>query len=320
MTLARQVMWRVAYLIPLLFVISLLVFFISQAGPADPIRDALSQKMSPEQIEQIRQAYGLDRPAWAQYLSWLKDIFTNGGGLSLSVRSPVSGIVLPAFRNTLILGAASVFLTVVLGVAIGFVSGIRHGRLVDRVAMLFVQVGSNLPVYWFGLIIIWLMAVQLRWLPAGGMHDLRSDGGVGDLMLHLIAPAFAAALVSMLIIARLVRGAVIETKQSDYIRTYRSQGFGRAAILGKHIGRNVLPPIVSTTGLSIGAVITGVVFVETIFSWPGIGSVLLNAIAGSDYPVIQAGILLVATTFVVVNLVTDVLLDLLNPRLRHGGA
>ncbi|GAB2843021.1 ABC transporter permease [Actinocorallia aurea] len=318
--MARRILWRLAGLVPMLFVISLLVFFIAKAGPADPIRGALSQKMSPEQIEQIREAYGLNRPAWAQYFGWLKDLVTDGGGISLSVRSPVSELVYPAFGNTLILGAASTLLTVVLGVAIGFVSGLRHGRLTDRIAMLFVQIGSNLPIYWFGLIIIWLTAVRWRWLPAGGMHDLRGDGGFGDLLLHLVAPAFAASLVSMLIIARFVRAAVIESEQSDYIRTYRSQGFGRGAILGKHIGRNVLPPIVNTTGLTVGSVITGVVFVETIFSWPGIGSVLLNAIAGSDYPVIQSGILLVAVTFVLVNLVTDVALDLLNPRLRHGGA
>jgi peptide/nickel transport system permease protein len=316
--MTRRILVRLAATVPLLFVISLLVFFISKAGPADPVRDALSQKMSPAQIEEIRKAYGLDRPAWAQYLSWLKSLFTDGGGISLSLRAPVSGIVFPAFRNTLILAAASVLLSVVLGVLIGFLAGIRHGRLADRLTMLFVQIGSNLPVYWFGLIIIWLTAVEWRRLPAGGMHDLRTDGGFGDLLLHLAAPAFAASLVSMLIIARFVRAAVIESEESDYIRTYRSQGFGRAAILGKHIGRNILPPIINTTGLTIGSVITGVVFVETIFSWPGIGSVLLNAIAGSDYPVIQSGILIVATTFVVVNLITDITLDLLNPRLRHG--
>ncbi|MGI5329373.1 ABC transporter permease [Actinomadura nitritigenes] len=318
--MARRILWRLANLVPLLFVISLLVFFIAQAGPADPIRGALSQKMSPAQIEQIRRAYGLDRPAWAQYLSWLKDMVAHGGGVSLSLRSPVSGIVFPAFRNTLLLVAGATLLTVVLGVAIGFVAGIRHGRLADRVTMLFVQIGSNLPIYWLGLIIIYLTAVERRWLPAGGMHDLRGDGGFGDLLLHLVAPAFAASLVSTLIIARFVRAAVIESERSDYVRTYRSQGFGRAAILGKHVGRNVLPPIVNITGLTVGSVITGVVFVETIFSWPGIGSVLLNAIAASDYPVIQSGVLLVAVTFVLVNLVTDVVLDLLNPRLRHGAA
>ncbi|ROO85873.1 peptide/nickel transport system permease protein [Actinocorallia herbida] len=318
--MARRILWRLTGLVPMLFIISLLVFFISKAGPADPVKGALSQKMSPEQIEQIRQAYGLDRPAWQQYAGWLGDMVTDGGGISLSVRSPVSELVYPAFRNTLILGAAATLLTVVLGVAIGFASGLRHGRPTDRIAMLFVQIGSNLPIYWFGLIIIWLTAVRWQWLPAGGMHDLRGEGGFGDLLLHLIAPAFAASLVSMLIIARFVRAAVIESEQSDYIRTYRSQGFGRAAIVGRHIGRNVLPPIVNTTGLTVGSVITGVVFVETIFSWPGIGSVLLNAIAGSDYPVIQSGILLVAVTFVLVNLVTDIALDLLNPRLRHGGA
>ncbi|MGW3957741.1 ABC transporter permease [Streptomyces sp. NPDC004752] len=317
--MTRHILRRLAATVPLLFVISLLVFFIAQAGPADPVRDALSQKMTPAQIAEIRQAYGLDRPAWQQYLSWLGSLFTDGGGISLSLRSPVSGIVFPALRNTLLLGAAATLLTVVLGVAIGFVSGIRHGRLADRAAMLLVQVGSNLPVYWFGLIVVWITAVHRQWLPAGGMHDLRGDGGFGDLLLHLVAPAFVASLVSMLIVARFVRAAVIESEQSDYIRTYRSQGFGRAAILGKHIGRNILPPIVNTTGLTVGSVITGVVFVETIFAWPGLGSVLLNAVAGADYPVIQTGVLLVAVAFVLVNLITDILLDLLNPRLRHGG-
>jgi len=318
--MSRRILLRLLGAIPLLFVISLLVFFISQAGPADPIRDALSQKMTAHQIAQIRNAYGLDKPVYEQYLNWVKSLFTNGGGISLIVRSQVSGIVLPAFRNTLLLVAAATLLAVVLGVAIGFVAGIRHGRLADRLTMLLVQIGSNLPVYWFGLIIIWLTAVEWGWLPAGGMHDLRNGGGFGDLLLHLIAPAFAASLVGMLIIARFVRAAVIESEQSDYIRTYRSQGFGQAAILGKHVGRNILPPIVNTTGLVIGSVITGAVFVEVIFSWPGIGSVLLNAIPGADYPVIQGGILLVAVTFVVINLVTDIVLDLLNPRLRHGGA
>jgi len=318
--MGRRIALRLLGAIPLLFVISLLVFFISQAGPADPIKDALSQKLTAHQIAEIRNAYGLDQPVYTQYVNWIKSLFTSSGGISLSVRSGVWGIVFPAFRNTLLLVAAATLLAVVLGVGIGFLAGIRHGRLADRLTMLLVQIGSNLPVYWFGLIIIWLTAVQWGWLPAGGMHDLRGEGGFGDLMLHLIAPAFAASLVGMLIIARFVRAAVIESEQSDYIRTYRSQGFGQRAIIGKHIGRNVLPPIVNTTGLVIGSVITGAVFVEGIFAWPGLGSVLLSAIPGADYPVIQAGILLIAVTFVVINLVTDIALDLLNPRLRHGGS
>lgn len=317
--MGRRIALRLLGAIPLLFVISLLVFFISQAGPADPIKDALSQKMTAHQIAEIRSAYGLDQPVYTQYWHWIKSLFTSSGGISLSVRSGVWGIVFPAFRNTLLLVAASALLAVVLGVGIGFLAGIRHGRLTDRLTMLLVQIGSNLPVYWFGLIIIWLTAVQWGWLPAGGMHDLRAAGGFGDLMYHLIAPAFAASLVGMLIIARFVRAAVIESEQSDYIRTYRSQGFGTRAIVGKHIGRNVLPPIVNTTGLVVGSVITSGVFIEGIFSWPGLGSVLLSAIPGADYPVIQAGILLIAVSFVVINLITDIALDLLNPRLRHGG-
>ncbi|SIR69227.1 ABC transporter permease [Williamsia sterculiae] len=316
----RQIFWRIAVLIPVLFVISVLVFVISKAGPADPVKSVLSAKLTPEQIEEIRGAYGLNLPAWQQYLNWLTAFFTNGGGTSFTTRGRVSDMVFPAFGNTLLLVAAATVVTLVVGVTIGFVSGVRHGRLVDRVAMLLVQVGSNLPTYWVGVIVIWLTAVKLGWLPAGGKQDLRGEGGAPDLLRHIVAPAVAAALVSTLIIARFVRAAVIENLESDHIRTFRSQGFGPAAVLGKHVGRNVLPPIVNITGLTIGSVLTGVVFVEAIFSWPGIGTVLLNAIAGSDYPVIQSGILLVAITFVLVNLIADVVLDLLNPRLRHTQA
>lgn len=314
----RHILWRVVNIVPLLFVLSVLVFFIAQARPGDPIKDAYDQKLSPEAIELIRQAYGLDQPLYKQYGHWLGSLFTSGGGVSINLNSPVAGILGPAFGNTLILGAAATVIAVVLGVVIGFASGLRHGRLFDRGTMLFVQIGSNLPIYWLGLIVVWLFAVQLGVIPAAGMHDVRSEGGFGDLLWHLIAPACTASLVSLLIIARFVRSAVVDSNNSDYVRTYRSQGFGRRAVIGKHIGRNVLPPIVNVAGLTAGSLISNVVFVEMIFSWPGVGSVLLNAIAGNDYPLIQAGILAVAVTFVVLNLLTDVALDLLNPRLRHA--
>jgi len=313
----RHILVRTANIVPLLLVISVLVFLIVKLGPGDPIKDQFGSRMSEEAIETIRRAYGLDRPLLEQYFVWLQSMVLDGGGTSIAVGSPVPDIILPAFRNTLVLGVAATVLAAVLGVLIGFVAGVRNGKLADRVTMLFVQIGSNLPIYWFGLILIWLFGVQLRWLPTTGMYDLRGDGGFLDLLRHLILPAFAAALVSMLIIARFVRASVIENKHSDYFRTLRSQGFTRRSLYGRHIGRNILPPIVNTTGLTIGSVISGVVFVEIIFSWPGIGSVLMSAIGGSDFPVLQSGILLVAAAFVVVNLLTDVTLDLLNPRLRH---
>lgn len=316
--MVRRLALRVLMVIPLLLVISILVFLITKLGPGDPIQDAFGNQLSPEAIQTIRDFYRLDDPLFVQYFAWFGSLFTDGGGSSIVLKVPVLEILLPAFGNTLILAAGAILICVVLGVAIGFFSGIRHGTISDRATMVFMQVGSNLPVYWFGLILIWFFAVQLRWLPAAGMYDLRGDKDFGDLLRHLILPALATALISMLIMARFTRSATITSKNSDYIKTFRSQGFSRRRLYGKHVGRNILPPIVNTTGLEIGTLLTGVVFVESIFSWPGIGSQLTNAVSGNDYPLIQSGILLVALCFVFVNLITDVTLDLLNPRLRHA--
>ena len=174
----------------------------------------------------------------------------------------------------------------------------------------------RVPVFWSGLVLIWVFAVQLDWLPASGMYDLRGEQDLADLLRHLVLPAFSAAIVSMLILAQLVRASVIEIAGSDYVRTYRAQGFARTAIWRRHLARNLLPPVVNITGLQIGYLLSGVIFVENVFAWPGIGTHLYNAAAGKDYPMTQAGVMLITGCYLAVNLATDVLLDLLNPRLR----
>jgi peptide/nickel transport system permease protein len=316
--MTRRITLRIASLVPILFVISLLTFAIGKLTPGDPVRDALAaQGLTPQQIATVRAAYGLALPLPEQYGHWLASLFTSGGGQSILLGQSVFSVLAPAFVNTLILAAAALVFFLVVGVAIGVVAGLNHRRLVDRLLMLFVQLGSNLSVYWFGLVLIWLLALEWRILPATGKTS--AGGGTGSLLAHLVLPGFSAAIISTLIIARLVRAGVIEAMDSDYVRTYRSQGLAPLAIIRRHVARNVAPIIVATTGLETGALLSGVVFVEAVFDWPGIGTQLANAIQGHDYPVIQGGVILVATTFVVVNLVTDIVHDLLNPRLRGAG-
>lgn len=313
----RRIALRIAAAIPILFVISLLTFLIGKLTPGDPIQDALqAQGMSPQQIATVRAAYGLTLPLPEQYTHWLASLFTQGGGQSIMLGEPVFSVLWPAFLNTLLLAAAALVFFLVVGVAIGVVAGLNHGRLADRLLMLLVQLGSNLSVYWFGLVLIWLFALEWRVLPASGENSV--GGGAGTTLEHLILPGFSAAIISTLIIARLVRAGVIEAMDSDYVRTYRSQGLSRWQIIRRHVARNVAPIIVATTGLEVGALLSGVVFVEAVFDWPGIGTQIANAIQGHDYPVIQGGVVLVAATFVIVNLATDVIHDLLNPRLRGG--
>ncbi|MBB5912086.1 peptide/nickel transport system permease protein [Nocardia transvalensis] len=317
--MTARIAWRVAALVPILFVISVATFTIGVLSPGDPVRSGLGQQLSPESIAALRAAYGLDDPLPQRYWDWLTGLFTDGGGQSLVQHTGVLSMLGPAFANTIVLAAAAIVVSVGFGAIIGAVAALNHNRLVDRLVMGLVQIGSNLSVYWFGLILIWLFAIRLHTLPASGKRNYRvEDPGLGDLLNHLVLPAVSAGLISMLVLARFARVAVIDALASDYVRTLRSQGLPRHRIVLRHIGRNVAPTLLNATGLEIGALLSGVVFVESVYNWPGLGVQLVAAISGHDYPVIQAGVLLVTVTFVVVNLATDIGRDLLDPRLRRA--
>ena len=314
----RIILLRLAQAVPLLFVISLLVFLIAKLVPGDPIANALAGQLSAEAIEQIRHVYGLDKPAAVQYLLWLKNLFSGDWGTSLTLRAPVIEVLSSAFANTAILTGAAVLLCLIPGVAVGVTCGLWQGTRRDRLVMLLVQLGHNIPIFWLAVFFIWLFAVKLRWFPVSGMYDMRGDRGLGDLLHHLFLPALSTALISMLILARQVRHSVIDIMNADYIRTYRALGYPTTLLLWRHLGRNLLAPIVSITGLQIGYLLSGVIFIEKIFAWPGIGTQLYNAAAGQDYPTIQTGVMLIAVCFLAVNLLSDILQDWLDP--RHEGA
>lgn len=312
----RLVASRLLQAVPLFLVISVLVFLIAHAAPGDPINNALQGQVSQQSIDEIRASYGLDRSLPVQYGAWLSHLFSGDWGTSIALKVPVFKVLAPAFGNTLLLTAAAVLICVLCGVLVGLYGGLNRDSLADRLTLLLIQLGHNLPVFWLGLALIWVFAIQLRWLPVSGMYDLRGDGGALDLVRHLLLPAFAAAIISMLILARLVRATVIDIMNADYIRTCRSQGFSRGHIIRRHVGRNLLAPVVNMTGLQIGYLLSGVIFVEKVFAWPGIGTQLYNAAAGQDYPMIQTGVMLITACFLIINLLTDIALDALDPRAR----
>ncbi|GGL19512.1 ABC transporter permease [Nocardia jinanensis] len=311
----RHIGFRVLNVTPILFLVSILAFLLGVLTPGDPVEAQFASRFTPEQLDELRATYGLDRPLWEQYFVWLKNLVADGGGLSLTLGTPVFDMLVPPFLNTLILTVAGAFVCVVFGTLIGAVAGIFHGTWIDRAVMLLAQIGSNLSVYWFGLVLISVFSLQLGWLPVGGMQS-RGGGGFGDLLEHLVLPAVSAALISMLVLARFVRIGVIREAATDYVRTFRSQGVPLRTVYRRNIFRNIAPSIVNVTGLEIGTLITGVFFVEIVFNWPGIGTQLVNAVNGKDYPVIQGGIVLVALCYLLVNLITDVIVDALDPRLR----
>lgn len=309
----KHIGWRLLNMVPVVVVVSLLTFLVGRLTPGDPIRAQYARTHTPEQIEEIRHSFGLDLPWWQQYLTWVRDLFTDGGGRSIVQGQRVFDILWPNFLNTLVLTLTGVVLCVVIGISIGVVAGLTHGRWPDRLSMLLVQVGSNLSVYWFGLVLIVVFSLNLQWLPTSGMQD-RDGGG---LLSHLVLPGLSAALISALVLARFVRLGVIEQLQTDHVRTFASQGVPRWRLTVKHAGRNVAPVVVNIVGLEIGTLITGVIFVESVFNWPGIGTQLVNAVNGKDYTLIQGGVVLVAGCYLLVNLLTDVVVDALNPRLAR---
>ncbi|WP_020203880.1 MULTISPECIES: ABC transporter permease [Cupriavidus] len=317
--MTRAIVYRFLQAIPIFLVVSVLVFLIAHAGDGDPITNALASTLPQESIDAIRKEYGLDQPVLVQYALWLEHLMAGDWGTSLVLRTPVFEVLARSFGNTLLLAAAAVVVCLAGGVAVGVLSGLKRGSWMDGAAMLVIQVGHNFPVFWSGLLLIWVFGVRLQWFPVSGMYDMRGDQDWLDLLHHLVLPAIAAAVISMLILAQLVRAQVIDIMGSDYLRTFRAQGLPRSLLLRRHLGRNLLSPVINVTGLQVGYLLSGVIFVENVFNWPGIGTQLYNAAAGKDYPMIQAGVMLVTGCFIAVNLATDVALDLLNPRLRNGG-
>jgi peptide/nickel transport system permease protein len=308
---------RILGIIPILIGVSFIVFSIIYLIPGDPVVKILGQAATEEAVAELRGELGLDKPFFVQYGIWLVNIFTGDFGTSITMRIPVESVLVPKLINTLILTAGSLAICLVGGVAVGLLAGLRPHSRFDRITMFLAQFGANVPVFWLAIVLMWILSIQLGWLPAFGMYDLRTEGSVLSTLQHLLLPAFAAATVSLAVIARLTRSSLIDAFNSDYIKTFRAYGISEKKIIFKHAFRNILSPIINMTGLQVGALMGGALFVEVVFSWPGLGSQLYSSITGQDLPMVQAGVLFIATSFVIVNLINDLLVAFLNPRLKH---
>jgi len=308
---------RILAIIPILLGVSFLVFSIVYLIPGDPAVKILGQAATDEAVAALREELGLEKPFFVQYGIWLGDILTGNLGTSITMRIPVESVLIPKLINTLILTAGSLAVCIIFGVLIGLLAGLKPYSWFDRISMFFAQFGANVPVFWLAIVLMWILSIQLGWLPAFGMYDMRTEGSVLSTLQHLILPSIAAASVSLAVIARLTRSSLIDAFNSDYVKTFRAYGISERKIIFKHAFRNILSPIINMTGLQIGSLIGGALFVEVVFSWPGLGSQIYTSITGQDLPMIQAGVLFIAACFVIVNLINDLLVAFLNPRLKH---
>jgi peptide/nickel transport system permease protein len=308
-------------LVSVLFVllgVSLLVFFVTRLTPGDPARVLLGPRATEEQVAALRSAYGLDQPIYLQYVTWLARVARGDFGESIQLHRPVLGEVVERFRGTLILASAAMGISFSLGISFGITAALRRNSFVDRALMSVALLGISLPPFWVGLILIIAFSLLLHWFPATGMYSATGGGDPLDVLLHLVLPAITLAVVPLAVIARLTRANVLEVLNQLYVRTARAKGLHSRTVVLRHVMRNTLIGTITILGLEAGWLLAGTVYIETVFAWPGIGAMLVNAILQRDYPLVQGGVLLVALIYVLINLTTDILYVFLDPRLRHA--
>ncbi|AIM03585.1 ABC transporter permease [Sinorhizobium meliloti] len=307
---------RLVAVVPVLFGLSIIVFLVMGLIPGDTATAILGSYATPENVERINRDLGLDKPLVQQYAIWIGNVLQGDFGRSFALNRPVLDEVLERFQATLVLAGVSLVLCSVIGLLAGVVSAVRQFGWADRVITFFVLAGISTPSFWLGLLLIYLFAVHWRILPASGMYAVYGRGDLKDLLLHLILPAATLAVVAAGVIARLTRGAMLEVLRQDYVRTARAKGLPERRVIYAHAFRAALVSVVPAIGIQAGFVLGGAVYVETVFQWPGIGAMLVKAISTRDILLVQGGVLVVAASYVLFNLLADVVQSMLDPRIR----
>ncbi len=307
---------RLISAIPVIVGLSIIVFGIMALIPGDPALALLGSYATPENVARINRDLGLDRPLYEQYFVWVGNLLQGDFGRSYILNRPVLDEILERFGATAILAGASLILCSIFGILAGVVSAVRQFGWTDRIVTFFVLIGISTPAFWLGLLFILSFAVQLRVLPASGMFAVYGGGDLPDLLIHLVMPAVTLAIVATGVVARLTRAAMLEVLRQDYVRTARAKGLPERTVIYRHAFKAALVSIIPVIGIQAGFVMGGAVYIETVFQWPGIGAMLVNAISTRDLLLVQGGVLVVAVTYVLINLITDVAQALLDPRLK----
>ncbi len=299
---------RLLLAIPVLIGVSILVFAIIRFIPGDPARTVAGVNASPEYIEQVRRELLLDEPLHLQYFVYASNLLQGDMGRSTFTRRPVTVELMQRFPNTLLLSATAMGIAIIFGMSAGIVSATKRYSLFDNASMLVALFGVAAPVFWLGIMFQLLFSVQLGWLPSGGIGTWK----------HLILPALTLGLATTALIARITRSSMLDVFGQDYITTARSKGLVERVVVYKHALKNALIPVVTVMGLQFGTLLGGAVLTETVFSWPGVGRLMVDSILARDYPVVQGAVLLLAVLFVMINLIVDIIYAFLDPRISYG--
>lgn len=305
---------RIFSLIPVLFVVSVVIFALIHLTPGEPASVILGPEATPEQVQELRKQLGLDRPIHEQYFSWVQGVFKGDLGTSYFMREPVTKSIMDHLRPTLSLAALGLTISLIIAIPIGIVAANRRGTLTDQTVMGFSLLGMSIPSFLLGLLLILLFGVKLGVLPVAGYQPLSS--GLWNHLKYLIMPAISLGSIQAALIARMTRTSMLEVLNMNYIKTARSKGVRDRKIVFKHALRNAFLPILTVIGSTLGTLITGAVVTETIFNIPGIGQLIINSVERRDYAVIQGVVLFITLIYVVLNLIIDLLYGLVDPRVR----
>lgn len=326
---------RILMLLPVLFGMSLLVFSIIYLIPGNPAQIILGQRATLEAIAEVEKQLGLDQPWHIQYVDYITSLLQGDLGTSIKTDVPISQEIFPYLAATVELTLVAMVIAIFIGVNAGIISAWFHNSWFDYTAMVFALIGVSMPIFWLGLMEQYIFSVQLDWLPSTGRYEassvidpithlylvdtlLQGDWKqFVDVAKHLVLPGIALATIPMAIIARMTRSSMLEVMRSDYIRTARAKGLGNFWVVYKHSLKNAVIPVLTVIGLQTGLLLGGAILTETIFGWPGIGRYIYDAIQYRDYPVIQSGILLIATIFVFINVIVDLLYAFIDPRINY---
>ena len=332
----RFVVRRLLLLIPILIGLSILVFLWIRALPGGPAEALLGERATPETIEAIERQYGLDKPLPVQYWSYVKTVSRGDFGDSTVSRQPVVEEFKQKFPATVELAVAAMLFSLVLGIPLGFIAAKKYGSVLDHASLIASLIGISIPVFFLAIILKYIFAVKLGWLPTVGRISVLIDlehptnfyildsiitgnwEAFVDCLKHLVLPAIALGSIPVAVVTRITRAAVLDVQNEDYVRTARAKGVAPMTVDPPHKHRNAKRPISTIIGLQTGLLLSGAVLTETVFAWPGIGTWLVGAIDARDFPVIQAGVLFISIVFVLVNLLVDISYALINPRIRYS--
>ncbi len=307
---------RLASAVPILLIVSLMTFSLMHFIPGDPAVAIAGLSATPAQIAQLRHDLGLDQPFLTQLFTWYGGLFRGNLGRSILMGQPVTDVMLFRLPVSMALAAYALLITLLLGLLSGIFAALRQNSWVDQVAMVFAMIGISMPNFWLGLLMILLFAVQLGWLPTGG-YIAFSESPWGWLRTSTM-PALSLALLQVGLLARITRSTMLEVLRQDFIRTARAKGLPRRLVVVKHALANALIPITTVIGIIVSLLVSGSVVTESLFSIPGIGQLLTQAVLNRDYPLVQGGLLVVTALLVLVNVLVDVSYAVLDPRVRHG--